>query len=104
LTSEVEEVVIEEGHVDLILIKSTPLKVSVFALHFVADRLPTRDNLLRRGIVNVDSQFCSLDCGFVESLSHLFFVCEGSHRVWCGVKNWVGIQGAFPNNALSHAS
>jgi hypothetical protein len=77
----VEEGVIEEGHADLIWTKSVPLKASIFAWHFCVDRLPTKDNLVRRGIVDSESQLCSLDCGSVESLSHPFFICEGSHLV-----------------------
>jgi hypothetical protein len=81
LTSSVEEGVIEEDHADLIWIKSVPLKVSVFCLTFLVDRLPTKDNLLRRGTVHSKSQLCSLDCRSVESLSHLFFICENSRLV-----------------------
>jgi hypothetical protein len=68
----------------------------------LANRIPTKDNLFRRGIVNIGSQLCSLGCGFVESLLHIFFVCECSHKVWCGVRNWLGIQGASSNNIFSH--
>jgi hypothetical protein len=103
LTSRVDEIATEEGHADFIGIKSVPLKVSVFAWHFLADRLPTKDNLIRREIMSVGCQFCSLACGCVVSLSYLFFVCEGFLRMWCGVRNRLGIQGALLNSAFSHA-
>jgi hypothetical protein len=43
--------------------------------------------------MNASSQFCSLDRGCSQSLSHLFFVCEGSLRVWCA--KLVGYQWLF---------
>jgi hypothetical protein len=82
--------------------KSVPLKVSIFAWGFMANRLPTKDNLFKREIVNVDSQFCTLVCGFEEFLSHLFFVCKSSHKVWCA-ELWLRTQGVSPNIVLAHA-
>jgi hypothetical protein len=32
-----------------------------------------------------------------------YHICESSHKVWCGVRNWLGTQGISPNNALTHA-
>ena len=34
--------------------KDVPLKVVVFAWRLFRDRLPTKDNLLRRGVINHD--------------------------------------------------
>lgn len=34
------------------------LKVSIFALRLLCNRLPTKDNLVRRGILPNDSQLC----------------------------------------------
>lgn len=47
------------------------------------NRIPTKDNLLRRKILaNVDT-FCSVDCGFMEDCNHfLFFQCDLYGRLW----------------------
>ena len=46
------------------------------------NRIATRVNLVRRGVV-VENPVCCL-CGKVEeSSSHLFSVCDFSWRVWC---------------------
>jgi hypothetical protein len=78
LTGRMDEGATKKGHADFIWIKSVSMKVSVFSWHFLMDRLPTKENLIKRRIVNGGSQFCSFDCGFI---------CEGSHRMWCGVQN-----------------
>ncbi|XP_058750551.1 uncharacterized protein LOC131623554 [Vicia villosa] len=55
-----------------------PLKVSVLAWRVWQNRIPTRDNLVKRGIL-VDSQnSCPFGCGEEESVSHIFFECISS--------------------------
>ncbi|GAU10824.1 hypothetical protein TSUD_425310, partial [Trifolium subterraneum] len=61
---------------ELVWNKVVPVKVSVFAWRFMENRIPTRDNLFKRGILNFDAQHCVLGCGFNETLSHLFFTCD----------------------------
>jgi hypothetical protein len=69
---------------------------------FLADRLPTKDNLFRRGILNVDTQLCSLRCGSFESLSDFFLPFWRSHKVWCGVRSWLGVKCALYNDVWTH--
>jgi hypothetical protein len=52
------------------------LKVLLFARHFLANRSPTRDDILKRDIMNFDSQNCTLGCGFNETPKHIFFECD----------------------------
>jgi hypothetical protein len=47
------------------------LKASIFAKS--KNRIPTRDDLFKRGIINVDVENYSLACDDHESLSQLFF-------------------------------
>ncbi|GAU11113.1 hypothetical protein TSUD_197370 [Trifolium subterraneum] len=65
---------------ELVWNKVVPVKVSVFAWRFMENRIPTRDNLFKRGILNIDAQHCVLGCGFDETLSHLFFTCDNIHK------------------------
>jgi len=62
--------------------RDVPLKVVVFAWRLFRDRLPTKDNLLRRGVINHDSRTCVAGCDFVESSSHLFLHCNIFGSVW----------------------
>ncbi|XP_058784527.1 uncharacterized protein LOC131659337 [Vicia villosa] len=50
-----------------------PPKIKVFARRFFIDRLPTRDQLLKRVVANVSSPDCVMCGSFLESSSHLFF-------------------------------
>ena len=57
------------------------------------DRLPTRVNLLRRGVIlGLAEAKCGL-CGFAEeSTNHLFGICPFSSRLWFAVVNWLGFD------------
>ncbi|XP_058726229.1 uncharacterized protein LOC131597556 [Vicia villosa] len=71
-----------------------PPKILCFAWRFLLNRLATRDQLVRRGVLEegIDSS-CAL-CGFgEESLSHLFFLCKVSVRIWRRVFMWLDLSG-----------
>nr|GEZ67430.1 RNA-directed DNA polymerase, eukaryota, reverse transcriptase zinc-binding domain protein [Tanacetum cinerariifolium] len=52
-------------------VKYVPIKVNVFAWRARLDRLPTRDNLAKRG-VNMVSTLCPVCDSFLEDVQHLF--------------------------------
>jgi hypothetical protein len=75
-----------------------PSKVSALAWQMLLDRVPTRENLCRRGVVGaVDSMcpFCSLE---VESVCHLFLHCSYTAKIWYAVINWYGAVLVLPPN------
>jgi hypothetical protein len=39
-----------------------PLKVSIFVWRLLRDRLPTKANLVSRGIISADTQHCVAGC------------------------------------------
>jgi len=53
--------------------KYVPLKVVVFVWRLLRNRLPTKDNLLRRGVLHTDTCQCVSGCGSTETVNHLFF-------------------------------
>ncbi|KAK2391367.1 hypothetical protein QL285_064833 [Trifolium repens] len=53
-----------------------PLKVSIFAWRLQRDRLPTKANLVTRGILSAAAHLCVSGCGEVESAHHLFLTCS----------------------------
>ena len=57
---------------DVIWHKKVPLKVSILAWRLLRDRLPTKSNLLNRGILSHEAAICSDVCGQAETTSHLF--------------------------------
>jgi hypothetical protein len=69
--------------------KDIPLKVVLFAWRLFRDRLPTKDNLFRRGVIDHDSRMCASGCGYLENSSHLFLHCRSFGSVWNYIYRWI---------------
>ena len=67
---------VETGLYDAVWLKQVPLKVSVFVWRLLPNRLPTKDNLLRRTALHHDDITCVEGCGRPETSHHLFFRCD----------------------------
>nr|GEX31413.1 RNA-directed DNA polymerase, eukaryota [Tanacetum cinerariifolium] len=68
-------------------VKYIPIKINVFAWGARLDRLPTRSNLVRRGVV-LDSSLCPL-CGLVhEDIHHVLFRCYTAKLVFRRICHW----------------
>ncbi|GAU16047.1 hypothetical protein TSUD_339180 [Trifolium subterraneum] len=67
-----------------------PLKVSISAWWLLRDRLPTKLNLITRGILPVAAHFCVSGCGEAESAHHLFLSCSTFGSLWPMVSSWTG--------------
>nr|GEY35361.1 Rab3 GTPase-activating protein catalytic subunit [Tanacetum cinerariifolium] len=62
-------------------VKYIPIKINVFAWRVRLDRLLTRSNIVRRGVV-LDSSLCLL-CGLVpEDIHHVLFRCDTAKLVF----------------------
>jgi len=88
----------QEHHVldaaqNLIWHPQVPLKVSILAWHLLRDWLPTKINLLNRGIITVADISCVTGCGHVESVDHLFLHSNFFGDIWCQVRLWLGFSG-----------
>jgi hypothetical protein len=79
---------------DLIWHQQIPLKVSVMVWRLLRNRLPTKDNLVRRHIIPPDVSLCATGCGGAETAHHLFISCLIFAPLWCLVRSWVGISSA----------
>nr|GEY95576.1 RNA-directed DNA polymerase, eukaryota [Tanacetum cinerariifolium] len=56
-------------------VKNVPIKVNILAWRTRLDRLPTRVNLIMRG-VNIESSLCPVYTSVQEDSNHLFFLCD----------------------------
>ena len=56
--------------------KDVPLKVVLFAWRLFRDRLPTKNNLIRRGVITNEVCLCTAGCGSEETSDHLFLHCN----------------------------
>jgi hypothetical protein len=82
--------------------KQVPLKVSIVAWRLLKDRLPTKLNLQRRGIVQVADNLCISGCGNAESAVHLFLHCQVFGSLWNRIRSWIGVSGVDTNNIREH--
>ena len=78
------------------------LKVSILAWHLLRDRLPTKINLLNRGIITVVDISCVTGCGHDESVDHLFLHCNFFGVIWYQVRLWLGFSGVDQHNLGDH--
>jgi hypothetical protein len=75
------------------------LKVIVFSWQALLGRLPTRANLLIRGIIQEDEAAGCLACAEArESENHLLVACPLACRVWAMVHKWFGLNTVLPDS------
>ncbi|MCH79613.1 cysteine-rich receptor-like protein kinase, partial [Trifolium medium] len=86
----------------LIWHKQVPVKVSVLAWRLLRNRLPTKDNLVARHIIPVDSQLCASGCGGLETVHHMFLSCPVFAPLWHLVRAWIGVSTADPDSLQDH--
>nr|GEU38675.1 RNA-directed DNA polymerase, eukaryota, reverse transcriptase zinc-binding domain protein [Tanacetum cinerariifolium] len=70
-----DEVLLPKENIATRWIKTVPIKVNIFVWKLYLDRIPTRSNLVRRG-VQVSSTLCPVCNVSVEGSSHLFSSCD----------------------------
>ncbi|GAU23391.1 hypothetical protein TSUD_334390 [Trifolium subterraneum] len=76
-----------------------PSKVIAFSWQLLHDRVPTKDNLLSRGIINHEMGDICVGCEeLLESSSHLFMHCKVAHLVWYEIFKWLGVVLVMPPN------
>jgi hypothetical protein len=68
------------------------------------NKLPTKDNLLRRGILDGSGILCDTLCGKEENVDHLFFQCEHYGKIWALISGWLGFVTAFQGTLSSHST
>jgi len=93
---------VERGIFDAAWLKQVPLKVSIFVWRLFRNRLPTKDNLIRRGALHLEDIYCIGDCGCPETTNHLFFSCDIFGNVWHRVYQWLGFSFILPNSVCDH--
>jgi hypothetical protein len=75
-----------------------PTKVIVFSWQALLGRLPTRENLARRGVDCGGAVGCVLCGGGRETEDHLFATCSTAWEVWSKVHRWFGVATVVPSS------
>jgi len=87
---------------DLVWHKQVPLKVSSFAWRLLRDRLPTKLNLVRQGLLTAAAARCIAGCGHDESVTHLFLHCDTFGLLCQNIRSWIGVEGVEPYEISDH--
>jgi len=82
--------------------KSVPLKVSICVWRLLCNRWPTKDTLVRWGVITCDSQLCVTGCGQNETIDHLIIHCLIFGNLWIQIKTWIGVFSVDPQQVLDH--
>lgn len=71
----------------MVWVRWVPIKVNGFVWKLLQNRLPTRDNLVKRGIriAEIVCPFCSTT---EEDLDHVMFNCKFARELWSRVSSW----------------
>ncbi|CAJ2673056.1 unnamed protein product [Trifolium pratense] len=86
----------------LIWHRQVPLKVSICAWRLLRDRLPTKANLVTRGILSTEAHLCVSGCGEVETAQHLFLYCSSFGSLWSLVSSWIGSSSVTAQTLSEH--
>jgi len=77
-------------------------KVSVLVCRLLRNRLPTKDNMVHRGILLSTNAACVGGCVDFEFATHLFLHCNVFGSLWSLVRNWLGISSVPFGDPRSH--
>jgi len=76
------DVQVDRSLVDDVWHKLIPSKVSLFVWRLLRNKIPTKDNLLRRRVLQITETTCVSGCGDTETASHLFLGCHIFGSLW----------------------
>ena len=88
--------------VDMVWLKQVPLKVSVSVWRLLRNRLPTKDNLLRRRVLHHDDTICVGGCDSQETAVHFLLRCDIFGSLWQLIYQWIGISFIPPESVADH--
>jgi hypothetical protein len=82
-----------------------PSKIKVFGWRLLLQRLPTREALHHRGILNNTHDLSCVFCPqHIEDCAHIFYHCSFSKAVWEAVFNWIGKSVITDTDGWNHFS
>jgi hypothetical protein len=80
----------------------TPSKVIAFVWKLLRNRIPTKVNLMNRGIGVDSGNLRCVHCqGRDEDTAHLFLFCDFARRVWNSIFRWLGLVIIIPQNCFT---
>ncbi|MCH91770.1 LINE-1 reverse transcriptase like [Trifolium medium] len=87
----------EKSIFNFIWTSPAPTKAIIFSWQLLHNRIPTKDNLLSRGVINLDAGSNCVWCGeYQETANHLFLHCKVVLSVWYAIFKWLGVVIVMP--------
>nr|GFD42168.1 RNA-directed DNA polymerase, eukaryota [Tanacetum cinerariifolium] len=83
----IDDIFLSSQVIDTRWVRFVPIKVNIFIWRAHQDRLPTRVNLVRRGI-NVASCVCPIWSTGEDEINHILFQCDLAHQVLPRICRW----------------
>jgi hypothetical protein len=78
-----------------------PSKVCAFSWQLILDRIQTKDNLVKRRIINEQQGQCVMCSSAPETATHVLLHCNFAAAVWYGIIRWLGFIIVLPNTIVS---
>ena len=97
-----KDILLADSATAMISHNQVSLKVSIFAWRLLRDRLPTKSNLVYRGVILSEASLYVSDCGFIETEQHLFLSCYTFSSLWPLVHHWLSFVGVDSNVLSDH--
>ncbi|GLT97294.1 hypothetical protein SLE2022_148670 [Rubroshorea leprosula] len=73
-----------------------PSEIAAFSWQVLQDKIPTKLNLLKRGIIRDIGECKCVFCGVaLEDTSHLFIHCKVAYSIWNACFKWWGVKTAL---------
>ncbi|KAL8459447.1 hypothetical protein ACS0TY_036799 [Phlomoides rotata] len=88
---------------ELLWRSATTRRTQAIVWKVLRQRMPTREDLRRRGIIQGNGDTTCVLCGEEEeNLNHLFFECKFANNIWWNIYHWTGISTAPQRNPIEH--
>ncbi|GAU12782.1 hypothetical protein TSUD_72680 [Trifolium subterraneum] len=78
-----------------------PSKACALGWQLLLDRIPTKNNLLKRRMIQEQQAICVLCNLTMETAPHLFLHCDCVAMAWYDITRWLGFVIVLPHNLLS---
>jgi hypothetical protein len=75
---------------------AAPSKVRAMVWQLLLDRIPTKENLYRRRIIQAEEALCLICARVMESANHLFLHCNFAASVWYAINRWLDVLIVLP--------
>lgn len=80
-----------------------PSNVKAFGWRALWGRIQTKENLMRRGIIQTEEAMaCPFCINAAETMEHVLFTCPFAMKVWNAYNSWFGVSTTLPENCRMH--